>query len=240
MKSISYIWAHLSGTLYGEAFKDELADFLKQNNVGTVLECGCGDGNVLHGLAQRGLRGLGIDANEEMISMAQRNTHPNIEYRLMNWLKIDKLPETYDAVLCRGASLICVVDWGRDKSEFNPDVTKKAIEKSVRKMFAKVSKGGLLYIDTFSESNAEKGEGEIVIETGDIHLKGRIEHDWKNRMRHVYGGGTIGGEEVSGEGISYLLTPSELEGMIKDLNPRKIWRPDIKGEVQYTPVCAIR
>ena len=69
MISLSKEWAILSRVMYGEKFHQELSDFLKKNNVKTILECGCGDGNVLKGLAKRGFIGLGIDNNVEMIQM---------------------------------------------------------------------------------------------------------------------------------------------------------------------------
>ena len=85
MISLSKEWALLSKAMYGEKYIDELADFLRNNKVHSVLECGCGNGDVIRGLAERGFRGVGIDNDKEMILMAKReNPHQNIKYQLMD------------------------------------------------------------------------------------------------------------------------------------------------------------
>ena len=79
MISLSQEWVLLSKARYGEKFIDELARFLKKRNVKTIFECGCGDGYILYGLAERGFKGVGIDSNSEMISFARKNqSHKNI------------------------------------------------------------------------------------------------------------------------------------------------------------------
>ena len=60
MMSLSEEWALLSREMYGQKFIDELAEFLQKQKVRTILECGCGDGYVLNGLAQKGFSGIMI------------------------------------------------------------------------------------------------------------------------------------------------------------------------------------
>ena len=151
--SLSKEWALLSRAMYGQKFIDELAEFFRKNNIKTILECGCGDGNVLYGLAKRGFRGIGIDEDSEMIQMAnQEHSHPNITYIRLDWLNLGKISEQYDCVMCRGNSLSYVLNWGKDKK--TPfEIIIKSIAKSISLMFDRLKPNGLLYTDTVRQED---------------------------------------------------------------------------------------
>jgi len=239
MMSLSKEWALLSRAMYGQAFIDELFNFLQNRGVKTILECGCGDGYILQGLAKKGLQGTGIDASPEMIALAlEKHKHPNIIYREMNWLDLESLESQFDGVMCRGNSLSYVVSW--DKQEINPKQARSKIEESVRLFFQRLKKGGLLYLDTISQAELEKNGRSIEITLDNIYLKGRIEYDWQRRIRKTFGNGRLGNEEFSGSAISYILTPDELEGIVKILNPSVVWRPKLVNEVNYEVICAVK
>ncbi len=235
--SLSEEWIALSRAMCGQELINELAEFLQNQKIKTILECGCGDGYILHGLAKNGFKGLGIDSNDKMIETAlQNNTHKNIDYRKMNWLDIGKLREDYDAVMCRGNSLILVDNW--EKSSFNKNELRANIEKSVELFFNKTKKEGLIYIDTISQREINSNGGKIELKSGDVDLKGEIKYDWDNRIRIMYGGGKVNEEDFSGCSISYLITPNELEGIIRSFNPSEIFKPNLKHEKMYEVICA--
>ena len=157
----------ISGELYKDEFIEELANFLKVYQVKTILECGCGDGNVLYGLAKRGFKGIGIDESEEMIKLAKEShSHKNIAYRHLNWLDLNKLKEKFDCVMCRGGSLSLVISWGREMGLFDPKSAKKSIERSIGYMVKKVKAGGIIYVDSIRNDE----EDSIHIKTKNINV----------------------------------------------------------------------
>lgn len=236
--TISEEWAALSETMYGEPFIAELADWLARRGVRTVLECGCGGGHILEGLARYGFTGLGIDADLEMIAIAKvRHPHPAIEFRQLNWLKIDWLEEMYDAVISRGNSLAYTAGWPVPTPDANP---RQLIEQSLASMFDKIKPGGLLYVDTISQSELEQGDhlAEIVLPC--IRLTGQIEYSQGQMTRTIYGSGTVHGDPFAGKSVCYLLSPDELQRMMAKLKPAKIIKPQLATETNYHAICAVK
>lgn len=246
MMSLSMEWALLSREMYGQAFIDELGDFFDAHNVRTILECGCGDGYVLHGLAKKGFHGVGIDASFEMISLAlAEHTHPNLSYLQMNWLGIcpsqdwmcpTELKQKFDAVMYRGNSLQYVASWG--KESIKPEDSRRKIEKSVELFFQKIKEGGMLYVDTCSQAEVERNGGPVEISTPNYQLTGTVEYDWKRMERRVFGSGKAFGQDFRGGSASYLLTPLELERIVRRENPSVVWTPELKEEKNYHIMCA--
>lgn len=237
MISLSEEWALLSKAMYGKDFIDELTGFLRGQDVKTILECGCGDGYILKGLAQRDFKGLGIDSNPEMISLALKNNkHSNISYKHMSWLDIRNLERKFDLVMCRGNSLPYVISW--DKQEINSEETRRKIKESVGLFFEMTTQNGLIYIDTISQEELDKNGGNVEIKIANIHLEGKIQYDWQNKIRRIFGGGRIENKKFVVEAVSYLLTPYELEKIVRSYNPSVLWKPELKHEKNYYIVCA--
>lgn len=239
MISLSREWSELSKAMYGQKFIKEFADFLKNYNIKTILECGCGDGNVLHGLAEKGFRGLGIDSDEEMIKMAVKNNyHANINYKLMSWLDLGSFQEQFDAVICRGNS-ISAVSWGT-KNYFNPEQARRLVEKGIELMLKRIKPSGLFYIDTTSQQEIENGDKQFQVIFPGIEINATITYDWENRVRKTHGKGIVHEEFFEGGSNSYLITLDELESIIISMNPKRIWRPKLKTETNYDIICAIK
>ncbi len=237
--TLSQEWSALSEAMYGEDFIAELAAFLRQNGAQRILECGCGNGYFLEGLARRGFCGIGIDAEPEMIAMAeQEHAHTNLTYILMNWLNLGRLGETFDAVICRGNSLTYVNSWDKEKHDFDSDTISILIEKSIRIMYRQLKPGGILYLDTVSQGEIALGSRAVTISLPDIELVGRIEHDWQKRARYISGSGMVHGQEFCGDSICYLLTADELVEILRSLQPTGIWQPKLAHEPNYDVVCA--
>ena len=238
MMSLSKEWAFLSRAMYGQDFIEELSEFLKRQKIKTILECGCGDGNILFGLAKKGFKGIGIDGDSEMIKMAnQEHNHPNISYLTLNWLDLERISEQYDCVMCRGNSLSYVLNWGKDKQE-PAEIIANSVAKSIGLMFDRLKPAGLLYVDTVRQEDIDLGNREIELKYPNISLRAKIEYNLERRIRRTYGEGIVLGEEFRGGGESVFITPNELESMILELKPKRVWHPNLKNEVNYHIVCA--
>lgn len=237
--SLSQEWDILSRAMYGKDFIAELSEFFKSYDVRTILECGCGGGHILTGLAENGFDVIGIDSDKEMIGMARKN-YPKLKFELMNWLDLNLLSEKFDAVMCRGNSLTNVDSWSSRKlaPTHNRMVKLSLIKTSLKMMWGKVKKGGLLYIDTISQKEIHSNGGNVNFYRDEINLSGRIIHDWENRERIINGSGIVNGKNFSGGTVSYLIKPSEMKRLITELRPSLIWEPKLKNEINYQVICA--
>ena len=238
MMSLSEEWAILSSKMYGQEYIEELAELLSANDVESLIECGCGDGNVLKGLANEGFSCVGIDGSAEMISRALKyNNHPNISYHQLNWLELDSLSTKFDAVICRGNSLCVVNAWEKPIEEFDPENARKDVVLSINKFFEKISPGGLIYIDITSRSEIERGSMSFKLKVEDIDMDCIIDHDWNKRLRTTTGAGTVCGTYFSAVNASLLMDVEELEEIITQFKPSRTWRPEMKYEVNYDVLC---
>ena len=239
--SLSQEWDTLSRAMYGKDFIAELAELFKSHNVKTILECGCGGGHILAGLAERGFDVVGIDSDKEMIDIARKN-YSKLKFELMNWLDLNLLSAKFDAVMCRGNSLTNVDSWFNRKLAPSHNLIAKlsSIKTSLKIMWGKVRKGGLLYIDTISQKEIDSNGGNVNFSRDGINLCGRIIHDWENRERIINGLGIVNGKKFSGGTVSYLIKPSEMKILMADLRPKpsRIGEPNLKNEVNYCVVCA--
>jgi len=237
MISLMTEWITLSETLYGEAYVDELSDLLRQHDVKTVLECGCGGGHVLYGLAKQGFSCVGVDDCAEAIESANRRyTHPNLRYLHRNWLDTPDLG-TSDSVICRGNSLSCVASWD---GRLDHKKAEDAIRGSIKCFSDRLREGGLLYLDTTSESEIQSGGRTIQVDSGSFHLTGRTKNELETRTRRTWGDGEIDGERFSVRSISYLITPDDIIGSLQACGMHTVWNPHLRTEPNYQIICAIK
>jgi len=241
MISLSEEWTMTSKLAYDNGFIDDLASFMKSFGVKRLLECGCGDGNILKGLAKQGIECLGVDGDDEMIRLAKaRNMHPLATYKRLNWLDINLIDKTYDCVMCRSNSLSYVNSWEANPESFDPDKARKNIELSIERFFSKLKIGGLLYLDTIPQKEINEKGAELEVLSSDIDLRAVIRHDLTKRIRIMEATGTVKKESFNGRFLSYLLPPAELEGIIKSFSPQKIWYQNLEHEKNYQIICAIK
>lgn len=231
MTSISQEWVRVSESMYQQSFIDELASFLRGQKVKTILECGCGGGHILHGLAKKGFQCFGIDSNPEMIAISKRYSHPNLKIQELDWLELDSIENRYDLVMCRGNSLGYVESW--DKNKLNPSRSQRLIRKSLELMFDKVSSGGFLYVDTIKEDDVRKGHNSITENSEELGLKFKLFSSFNTRSFHVWKG-----EEYVGVALSYLIPQERLEGALKQLGSEQVFYPSIQTEKNYSVLCA--
>lgn len=242
--SLSEEWAELSAALYGPEFIKSLANFLTAQNVKTILECACGDGHVLNGLADKIESGVGIDTDEYLIGCAKRGKHPvNITYKKVDVTDMDNDPdlrgEMFDAVMMRGNSTTSLGAWGTDKNSFSPERCDNLLREALIKMWRKVKRGGILYLDVTKQEDIDRGDHTLNLEVGSVRIVGEIIIDRKHKRRDALGHGMVRGRLFNGGTSTYLIGPGELKEIIKELlNPREIWTPTEVKDAMYEIICA--
>ncbi len=241
--TLSKHWMKLSEMMYGEQFIDELAQLLREHTAQHVLECACGGGHILEGLGQRGFTGIGIDADPEMIEAAYMRTVPGIEFRHLDWSRVEEVPGQFDLVMCRGNSIGYAGMWNKDEPDFDRERSEEMLERSIDVFFAKTKPGGLLYIDTTGDDEIVKmanDDDRIILPGTDFHLDGKLEYDHPRRMRKTSGTAKWGNQVFQGGSVGLLVTPAELEELLRKRNPQQVFRPALPHEQHYTAVCAIK
>lgn len=107
---------------------------LKKHGGRSVLEIGCGSGNLAPYFLKENYTYLGLDLYHEMIAIAQTN-HPRADF-VQGDMRDLKLERTFDAVLITGRSIAYIVT--------NPDVIRTF--ESIRRV---LNPGGVLIFDSF-------------------------------------------------------------------------------------------
>lgn len=99
-----------------------------------ILDVGCGPGNISAYLRQQKpqLQVLGIDAAENMIELARKNI-PQAEFRVMDIREIEKIKQSFDAVVCG----FCL-----------PYLSEKETVKLIHTSASLLNKNGIIYLST--------------------------------------------------------------------------------------------
>lgn len=123
---------------YNETLCDGLDFLFQQSNVKTILDCACGTGNPIIGLAKKGYTVVGSDISDGMIEQAKKNVlreSVSIIFYKSNFLELEQnIAQKFDCVLCMGNSF----------SHILPE----DFEIALRNMYNILNKGGICYIDT--------------------------------------------------------------------------------------------
>lgn len=124
---------------YNEELCQGLDGLFKEYGIKKILDCACGTGNPLIGLAKLGYEVVGTDISEGMLKQARENARtanvPDIRFLQINLLDLSKdISEKFDCVLCRGNSL----------SHLLPE----DFERALKNMYDVLNKGGICYVDT--------------------------------------------------------------------------------------------
>lgn len=199
-----------------------------------VLDCGCGTGNPGIGLAKQGFDVVGVDNDPQMIRRFERNClAEGVSIRVLDrdWADLEAAlrdSERFDAVICRGNSLIYSGSW--ENMPFHHGVALEAIEASLRSMASALKPSGALYIDLTSTREYRNPENHYEFvgvrraETNNVMIYWSTKHDVENRSRHVFGHRVFESKETrrpervtSHEFTGYLLYHEELIQLAKDL-----------------------
>ncbi|WP_160717965.1 methyltransferase domain-containing protein [Chitinophaga solisilvae] len=111
-------------------------DWLQPQAGESILDLGCGTGELTSQLAAAGASVTGIDASVEMVHSAQQH-FPDVTFKVADATSFS-LPETFDAIFSNAT-----LHWVREK------------EKAIERMHAHLNKGGRLVIEMGGKGNVQ-------------------------------------------------------------------------------------
>lgn len=116
---------------------------LINNSNGTVLEIGCGPGNITRYLLNKfpELKFFGIDLAPEMISIA-RSLNPEAEFEVMDCRNINVIQTKFNAVVCG----FCL-----------PYLSRQEAIQLISDSAVKLNTEGVIYISTMEDHNSKSG-----------------------------------------------------------------------------------
>lgn len=91
-----------------EPQKTFLHDYLKQNDLSSILDIGCGTGTSALEISQTGARVLGVDLSNEMIEIANRKaqeSESNSSFTIADMRDLREIQEVFEGILCLGNTL---------------------------------------------------------------------------------------------------------------------------------------
>jgi SAM-dependent methyltransferase len=231
-----------------KAFAKSLDKFLKTHNVKTILDCGGGTGFPAIELKKLGWDITYCDGNKLMMKRFQEKVKKlqlQIPQFFSNWLDLSKnTTKKFDAVLCRGNSLIYLDSW--DKKQV-PKNAEEKIKKVLKEFYAILNPNGLLYVDivdkkAFGSQNysATQELGEKIINGKKIKLVWKISHSDKKKIRTWKTILETNGKKQEFTYYSYLLKPEELIKLLKETGFHRVEETKIKGENNYTVFIAYK
>jgi SAM-dependent methyltransferase len=200
-----------------------------------VLDCACGSGFPALDLHRLGYRLSCTDGSAFMLERFRRNAEAAsvpIEPRQARWEELGGLyPAAFDAVLCRGCSLIYA---GTFEADVDPDWS--AVVSSVESFASCLRPGGRLYVDTTPEEEL-RGEYPQVAEYPPRMIDGhRVE--WREHLTADPQAGIrrwrvslrIDGDSVDFERRSHYVPHAEFVSLLEGAGLEDVGRVEVPGE----------
>mgnify|MGYP001611968181 FL=1 len=161
-----------------------------------------------------------------------------------SWVNLSKnIKDKFDAILCRGNSLIYVNSWDINKPELN----KENIKKTLQEFHKKLNENGLVYIDLINKSEFHREKypileeiGEKIIDGKKIKITWELFHDYDTKIRKC---NTIMKTDDKKEVTtlySYLLEHSELINLMKEIGFKDVKEVNIDGEENYNVILGYK
>lgn len=229
MQAFAQIWDLQARDLWGEHYPLVLAELLHTHGVKTILDCSGGTGFPAIEFKQQGLNISYSDGSPEMLAFfnAKRvEKKLTIPTYLSSWKELPiRVPYTYDAVLCRGNSLIFTGAYS-DEAPVTRDVALTAMRDAIQGMFSKVAEGGLLYIDI---PKPKKAKPKVPYHsTSSDHLtiktKTTVSYDPKTQLRTTLDRIThlLSDTETTTTAQTYPISAEELINMLLDAGFQRV------------------
>ncbi len=136
-----YAQKYMDVSGYSESL-DKLGELLNASE-GTILELGCGPGNITRFMLNRfpHLKITAIDLAPDMIAIA-KSLNPEATYEVMDCREINKIDSKYDAILCG----FCL-----------PYLSRQEAIQLISDSAVKLNTTGVIYISTMEDHNSKSG-----------------------------------------------------------------------------------
>ncbi|OHA26299.1 MAG: hypothetical protein A3D52_01910 [Candidatus Taylorbacteria bacterium RIFCSPHIGHO2_02_FULL_44_36] len=189
--TLAELWDICIKFMWDEEYILGLDQFLKFRKIKTILDCAGGTGFPAITLKKRGWDITYSDSSQQMFDFFEKelqNENLQIHHHLINWMELsDKFSQKFDAVLCRGNSLVYVDSWDDNKIQ---QITRENIKKSLQEFLNILTPNGLLYVDIINKKEFDSPLYPIVEEFGEkivdgkkIKLTWELTHDYEKRKR---------------------------------------------------------
>ncbi|PIS04902.1 MAG: hypothetical protein COT81_03980 [Candidatus Buchananbacteria bacterium CG10_big_fil_rev_8_21_14_0_10_42_9] len=240
MKSISELWDTCIQFMWDEEYINGLEEFLKSNSVETVLDPAGGTGFPSIPLKRRGWDITYADSSKLMIEHFEKKLKKaklNIPHYQIDWEHLpNAINKKFDAVLCRGNSLIYADSWHENNIE---KTTLEHIKNSLRAFKAMLNGDGVVYVDIINQKEYDKDYplieefGEREINGKKIKLDWELIHDYDKKIRTWKSIITINGKKSEFVRYSYLLRHIELTDLMNQAGFSGVQEIPIRGEHNY-------
>lgn len=244
---IAEVWEICIKFMWDKSYVTGLNNFLTKNKVKTILDCGGGTGFPSIPLKKLGWDISYCDNNSVMVRHFQKELQKQnlrIPTYTSSWMQLSKnIKENFDAILCRGNSLIYVNSWDINKPELN----KENIRKTLQEFHKKLNENGLVYIDLINKKEFHREKYPILEEIGEKIIDGKkikitwgLFHDYDKKIRKCNIIMKIDDETKVTTLYSYLLEHSELINLMKEIGFKDVKEVNIDGEENYNVIVGYK
>ena len=242
--TIAQLWDICFRFLWDDRYVKDLDRLLKKHNTKTVLDCAGGTGFPSIQLKQLGWDVTYSDGSDVMVEYFVNKISAlnlDIPYHHLNWSRLDDIHGTFDAVLCRGNSLIYIDSWG--ENNISKD-TPRHIKQSLTEFKERLKPQGMLLVDTIKRDNFEqtypivKNFGEKIIDGQKISVQWELSHDYEKNIRTWDSFLEIDGMAYEFNHTAYLLHPDTLISILKEIGFTNIQPVYINGGDYYDAFVA--
>ncbi len=212
-----------------------IADWIGPPNGQQVLDCACGSGFPALDLHKLGYQVTCTDGSPFMLERFVRNAATAdvaIEPRLALWEELGSIyPDKFDAVICRGCSLIYA---GTFEENVEPD--RSAVEASVESFIRCLTPGSRLYVDCPREEDLQTEDSGWMkhpprtIDGHHIEIEERLVVDREEAMRHWTVQLRIDDASFDFERKSHHLPHPQFAALLEDAGLEQVSLADIPGE----------
>ncbi len=220
---------------WDETYLEGLERFLRSYQVESVLDCAGGIGFPVLELKKRG---WDVSYADGSAAMVRRFLEKQVVEKVVipsyssDWRELSqKVPGTFDALLCRGNSLVYMDSWG-----VGPVLTPGLweIQIALGEFFKKLKPGGVLYLDIYREDQRDNGVsrdlGEKIVAGHKVSLDWQINCDHFSRRRIWTVDLSVDGQSQRFELCSFLLYHAELITLLYKVGFSDVAEVEIDGE----------
>lgn len=234
---ITHLWETCLQFEYDrETLVDSLAQWITDSGRNNIIDAACGTGFPALDLIKRGFQITCSDGSPHMLEKFRQNALRAgiaVEPHCVTWHNLrSRFFGEFDAVMCRGSSLIYAGTWDDDGS---PDPS--ALEDALSNFYDCLQRGGLLYVDTTAHHSLATVDAPQsrtypirVVDGQTIRLSEIIYTDLSCRLRRWVSKLVVDDIQYEFCRYSHYLRHDELAILLEKVGFVGVKRYDIPGE----------